>query len=389
MKIVINILILSILLFDLLQGQPCNYAINNEIPPESEPIIYGKGIISKDSLILYGISFTPDGQELIYSVKSEGVYYMNNKNGKWTNPELMEFSKHSLTHIMYPMFSPDGNTISYVDGNSKQYGWGDIFMIKRQVDGKWSQSIKLPEPINSTHRDAGHCFTLDGKLYLTSGRVDCAGNCDIFRACPQQNGEIKIDFLSDISQFGIITDEENLYVSPKEEFLITDSWHQHSSHKRDLYITYRLDNDKWSPIKPLNSKINTDSFETEPFVTSDGKHLFFIRWMNEKRNVYWVSTKEVFVPYQRLQIPDFYTKANADMLISFSKNIFADYNGKIVDYEVFLRNTNSLLNWINFDKEKMELTGKPSKTETLDLVLRAIDNDKNAGEIEFKIIIEK
>ena len=77
------------------------------------------------------------------------------------------------------------------------------------------------------------------------------------------------------------------------------------------------------------------------------------------------------------------------MLISFSKNIFADYNGKIVDYEVFLRNTNSLLNWINFDKEKMELTGKPSKTETLDLVLRAIDNDKNAGEIEFKIIIEK
>lgn len=389
MKFVINILILNFFLLDILQAQTCDYSINNEIPPENEPIIYGKGIISKDSLILYGISFSPDGNELVYSVKSEGIYYMNKKNGKWTTPELMDFSKHSLTYIMYPMFSPDGKSISYIDGNSKQYGWGDIFVVKRQDDGTWSQCIKLPEPLNSSRREAGHCFTLDGKLYFASGRKGGGNECDIFRSSSQPNGEIRIDFLNEISQFGIIADEENLYISPKEEFLITDSWHQNSSHLRDLYITYRLDNDKWSPIKPLNSKINTDSFDTEPFVTSDGKYLFFIRWMNDKRNVYWVNTKQVFVPYQRLQIPDFYAKENNGMTMSFTKDIFADYNGKVVDYEVFLRDSSSLPSWISFDKEKMELTGKPIKQETLNLVLRAIDNDNNYGETEFKIIIEK
>jgi hypothetical protein len=383
MKILVNFLIINFLFLGILDGQTCPYAFNNEKPPENEPLTYGKGIISVDSII--GISFSPKGDELIFSVKPKGVYYMKRENGKWTNPKLMEFSRHSLTQIMYPKFSPDGKFISYVDGNSKQYGYGDIFMIKRQADSTWSQSIKLPEPINSSYRDAGHCFTFDGTLYFTSGRADKTGNNDIFKTTPQKNGEIKIELLSELSQFSIITDEECLYVSPNEEFLITDSWHQYSKRKHDLFISYKLDNDKWSPIKPLNSKINTDSFENQPFVTSDFKYLFFKRGIN----FYWVSTKKVFVPFQRLQIPDFYEKVNSDVKIPFPKNVFGDFNGEIIDYDITLRDTNKFPDWLKFDKEKLMLTGKPDKDETLNLVLRATDNDKNTSETEFKIILEK
>lgn len=383
LKILVIFFITDFLFLGLLCGQTCPYAFNNENPPENEPLIYGKALFSVDSVI--GISFSPKGDELIFSVKPKGVYYMKKESGKWTTPQLMAFSKHSLTHIMYPKFSPDGKFISYVDGNSKQYGFGDIFMIKRQDDSTWSESIKLPEPLNSSYRDAGHCFTLDGNLYFTSGRADKTGNNDIFKATPQKNGETKIDLLSELSQFSVITDEECLYVSPNEEFLITDSWHQYSKHKHDLYISFKVDNDKWSPIKPLNSKINTDSFENQPFVTSDYQYLFFKRGMN----INWVRTKEVFVPFQRLQIPDFYEKVNYAIKITFPKNVFGDFDGEITDYDISLRDTNKLPDWLKFDKEKLTLSGKPENAETLVFILRATDNDKNISETEFKIVIEK
>ena len=208
MKTIKLIIILNFLIAIILCGQNCPYLMINETIPNDTPIIYGQAVISKDSISVNSISFSPDGSELIYSVQTDGIYYMEKINDNWTTPKLLEISYNSLTHIMYPKFSPDGDFISYVDGNSKDYGFGDIYLIKRLDNNKWSEKIKLPEPINSGYRDAGHCFAQNGNLYFTSSRVNKKGTNDIFLASPQKNGQYKVNVLSKLSIFSIITDEE-------------------------------------------------------------------------------------------------------------------------------------------------------------------------------------
>ncbi len=371
--------------FNLLNAQTCKYSLNGKDAPGTEPIIYEKSITPDDSSTICSLDISTNGDELIYIDKSKDVFYMKRENGHWTKPELMAFSKKTLTDIMYPKFSPDGKFISFVDGNSPQYGYGDIFKINRLPDSTWSYNIiKLPEPINSDKRDAGHCFTLDGTLYFTSGRIDSTSSNNILKATPTANGSYEIEVLGDLSVYCIETDEECLYVSPHEEYLITDSWRKKSKHKHDLFISYKLDNNGWSELTPLNSKINTKNFEQAPFVSGDNEYLFFAR--NNK--YYWVSTKEVFVPYLNLQIPDFYERVNQDIFIEFSKNTFKDFNGEIANYKLTVQGTNKIPTWLKFDNNNLVLSGKPERAAILTCIITATDNDGNSVMADFKLIIE-
>lgn len=390
MKKILLILSLNLIVLNIFFGQTCKYSLDEEKPPDDIPVIFGKGILSKDSLSILGLSFSPDGDELVFSIRTEGVYYMKKESGIWSKPELMDFSKKTLTHIMYPKFSPYGTFISFVDGNAPKFGSGDIFKINRLTDNTWSDSIiKLLQPVNSDKRDAGHCFTRNGTLYFTSGRTDNTWSNNILKATPKAENDYEIEVLSNLSIFCIETDEECLYVSPYEEYLITDSWRKKSKHKHDLFISFKTDYNGWSELKPLNHKINTDKFENIPFVSSDNKYLFFCRSLNNISNFYWVSTKEVFTPYLNLQIPDFFERVENEILLTFPGNVFKDFNGKIIEYELQVEGYNEFPKFLNFDKTNMTIKGKPLKPEILNCFLTAKDNDGNISKADFKIIIEE
>ncbi len=169
-----------------------------------------------------------------------------------------------------------------------------------------------------------------------------------------------------------------------------DSWHMTSTTKRDLYIAFKNENNSWTNLIRLNNKINTNDMEGIPFVTSDNKYLFFGRTIsNNTKKIFWVNTKEIFVPYLNLPIPDFYQKVNSEFKIPLLKNTFKDFNGAIVAYEVNLYDKKELPDWISFDAKNMTITGKTDSLQVLHLELTATDSDKNKTSTEFKIMIEK
>lgn len=379
---------ISTSLFFPVKGQTIQYLIGNEKAPEDIPIVYGVDIISKNGLNLYGISFSPNGDELVFAERENGLYYMQKVNDKWTKPQIMDASKNSLTHIMYPKFSPDGDFISFVDGNSKTHGHGDIFKIEKLADNKWSEPIKFPAPINSKYRDAGHGFSSNGSVYFSSGRFDKdLPHADIYLA-KNVRDSIIVELLPEFSQFAVHTDEECLYVSPDESYIIVDSWHVKSKRKQDLFIAFKKDDNTWTDLIRLNNKINTNEMEGIPFVTSDNKFLFFRRSTSSGAKIFWVSTKEVFTPYLNLAIPDFYQKVNVEFKIPILKNTFRDFDGEIVDYKLKPYDKEELPEWILFDSENLTITGKTSEPQILRLELIAIDNDKNRKSSDFKIVIE-
>ena len=183
MKPLLLLLLIHIISTPLLLAQSKQYSLTNEAPPSTQPQRFGEDILFTDSVGLGGLSFSPDGNELVYVIKDSGMYYLKKEEGKWSKPALMAVSEKFKTHVMYPKFSPAGDFISFVDGNSKEYGFGDIYQINRLPDGSWSDSIiKLPEPINSSQRDAGHSFTQNGSIYFSSGRADDTWSGNILKA---------------------------------------------------------------------------------------------------------------------------------------------------------------------------------------------------------------
>jgi Tol biopolymer transport system component len=88
------------------------------------------------------------------------------------------------------------------------------------------------------------------------------------------------------------------YIAPDESYLIFTSFRPGSRGLGDLYISFRGE-EGWIPPVNMGPEINTPAKEGYPFVTYDGKYLFFmsnrISELNAGRipdgpgNVYWVE----------------------------------------------------------------------------------------------------
>jgi hypothetical protein len=76
-------------------------------------------------------------------------------------------------------------------------------------------------------------------------------------------------------------------VSPDESYVIFCSERPGGKGKGDLYISFKDKTGEWQPAKILDAGINTEAYEFCPFVTSDGKYLFFSR----DGDIYWMSAQ--------------------------------------------------------------------------------------------------
>ncbi|UCH14171.1 MAG: PD40 domain-containing protein, partial [Bacteroidales bacterium] len=161
-----------------------------------------------------------DGFSLVYTRKLrfyDAVFYSRKENGKWTYPV-------NLT----PEFALDGNSystgISYKGDEIFVYrsdGYdGNIYASKLR-DGKWSKLEKLNDNINTKYWESHASISSDGKtLYFTSNRKNGYGGLDIYKSERTGNGD-------------------------------------------------------WGPAKNLGNVVNSKYNEDTPFVTTDGKTLYF------------------------------------------------------------------------------------------------------------------
>ena len=56
----------------------------------------------------------------------------------------------------------------------------------------------------------------------------------------------------------------------------------------EIYLS-ELDDGVWTEAVNLGSEINSEESENRPFITADGKYLFFNSSANESRDVFWVD----------------------------------------------------------------------------------------------------
>ncbi|MGH9829507.1 MAG: TolB family protein [Blastocatellia bacterium] len=121
---------------------------------------------------------------------------------------------------------------------------------------------------------------MDGTIYFSAVRPNGKGSLDIYRSRPAcgKYGEPE--------NLGEAVNSETLdtqpYIAPDQSYLIFASTGRADSPigagspypRSDLYVSFNRDG-KWTPARRLPSPINTEATESYPFVSPDGRYLFF------------------------------------------------------------------------------------------------------------------
>lgn len=257
--------------------------------PGLKPSIFAAGIISQMEEYEFGSVFSSDGSEFYYGVnvndKSE-IRYLVRNNKQWSMPERISFCKGFSCND--PFLSPDDNRLYFISDmpidDSTYKSDIDIWYVNREGDS-WSDPINAGEMINSDKNEYYISFTEKGTMYFASntGTTDTSKwNYDIYYS-KSKDGEFQkpVKLSNSINTSGY---EADVFISPDESFIIFCSSRDSGFGQGDLYISFK-ENETWTNAINMGEDINTEGHELCPFVTPDGKFLFY----TSNEDIYWVD----------------------------------------------------------------------------------------------------
>jgi len=260
--------------------------------PSTTAKIFAPNFISKEHAAEFGSVFSKDGTEFYYADDTHGkaeIRYTKLQNKKWTTPtKVISHEKYSYND---PFLSPDETELFYISDmprnkldTIKDY---DIWYSKK-INNKWSTPINAGELINSDKNEYYISFTSNGKMYFASNKNAAehrSHDFDIYAAKKIEGIFGKPKKLSD--SINTKRFEGDVFVSPDESYLIVSSARREGFGNGDLYISFKNKDETWSKAKNMGKAVNTKGHEICPFVTSDGKFLFY----TSNQDIYWISTK--------------------------------------------------------------------------------------------------
>ncbi|HEU4633232.1 MAG TPA: OmpA family protein [Flavisolibacter sp.] len=102
-------------------------------------------------------------------------------NGKWSEPENLGPEVNTPGDEQCPFIHADNQTFYFTSNWWPGYGDEDLFVVRKQADGKWSKPLNLGYPINTIDREGTLFIAADGKTaYYASDRSDSKGGLDIY-----------------------------------------------------------------------------------------------------------------------------------------------------------------------------------------------------------------
>lgn len=257
-------------------------------PPGDSPKIFAPHLISAGYLES-SISFTPDGSEFCYSIATKGGRYLADPpglfrsgfmlnsyivDGHWSEPTELPFALEYRSR--YPVFSPDGNRIYFNcnrEGAVQPDSLASHIWYADRIDDGWSEmkEIVFNDGYNLKQNGVYPGVAANGNLYYTVFPDGVSGI--LFRSTYQNGHYSAPERLNDLINHHRPV---HTFVAPDESYIIFDDDPPVDKFGgSDLYISFRDKNGEWMKPNNLGEKINTVYWERRPFVTGDGKYLFF------------------------------------------------------------------------------------------------------------------
>ena len=222
-----------------------------------------------------------DESTLVFTKKLQfydAIFYSRKENGKWSYPI-------NLT----PSFELDGN--SYCTGLSwdgteifvyRSDGFDGNLYYSSRADDKWAKLEKLNDNINTKYWESHASLSSDGKtLYFTSNRKDGYGGLDIY----QSKRSRKTDWGTPVNLGPVVNskyNEDTPFITGDGKTLYFSSLGHYNMGGYDIFYTTLLSNNQWA--KPLNAGYPVNSTDNDLFFVpvKNGEYAYYSMYDAER-----------------------------------------------------------------------------------------------------------
>ncbi len=115
-------------------------------------------------------SISADGKTLFFASDRRGGIggkdiwaSYRQQNGRWSLPENIGAPINTLDDEQSPFIHADGQTLYFMSNGHPGMGGFDLYLSRRQADGKWGEPQNLGYPINTEGNEGALSVSLDGK----------------------------------------------------------------------------------------------------------------------------------------------------------------------------------------------------------------------------------
>ena len=194
-----------------------------------------------------------------------------------------QFKPHELSDTVnafamqyFPVLTADEQELIF----TRRVGGGpdddeDLVVCKKDPQGRWTRPTPISTSINSRLNEGTCTISADGRqLIFTSciGRKGY-GSCDLFESRKIGNEWTKPVNLGPEINSAAWESQPSLSADGRMLFFVSDR--RGGIGNKDIYLSYRLEDNKWTKAENLGDKINTNYEEISPFIHVNGRTLFF------------------------------------------------------------------------------------------------------------------
>ena len=256
-----------------LKDNPRNFIVTNLGQVVNSPFEDYAPVLTADEKLLVFTSCRPAGnlkaQKSFDGKYFEDIFFTNQADGKWVPPQNIGGPINTPFHDSALALSADGKKLFlYTDENQ-----GDV-LVSEFADGKWGTPRPLPPPINSPYHESSISISSDGKkIFIASERPGGWGGSDIYVIEKNEAGQwgTAMNLGPSInSQW----DEDSPFLSFDGKILYFSSRGHDSMGGFDIFRSLQKSN-QWSEAENLGFPINTPGNDIYFVSTKDGKRAYY------------------------------------------------------------------------------------------------------------------
>lgn len=215
-------------------------------------------------------------------VKQEVEVYESNIVN--VSPSRLSETVNSVYNELKPLVTPDGKTLLF----SRQFHPGntggeddpeDIWFSQwDEQKGEWMEAVNMGAPLNTIGPNYISSITPDGQTviitlgnkYTKSGKMK-AGVSVSTRTSEGWTEPIPFQIINEIN----MSDKANYFLANNREVLLMAVEGDPCFGSRDLYVSFLMEDGRWSEPLNMGSDVNSVLEEASPFLAADDKTLYF------------------------------------------------------------------------------------------------------------------
>ncbi|GAA4828254.1 OmpA family protein [Algivirga pacifica] len=182
---------------------------------------------------------------------------------------------------VFPVVSPDGNTLYFTRKDHPENigtAHNDDIWVSRKMEetGWWSSPVNMGSPLNDYNHNyvcaapnEGNTLLLGNQYHRGQEATSGISISHFLEGKWSYPEALKIDGYHNHSSFS----EYSMSIDGNVMLMAIEANDSHGD--RDLYVSFRQDNNTWTTPMNLGAEINSASTELTPFLAADGRSLFF------------------------------------------------------------------------------------------------------------------